>query len=80
MNNKIPYGIIIKNIRNRCGLTQETLADKIGIDRTTISAYERETKKPSIEMFYKICSLCDTDMCFKIKSKIYTINELKRGF
>lgn len=80
MNNKIPYGIIIKNIRNRCGLTQETLADKLGIDRTTISAYERETKKPSIEMFYKICSLCGTDMCFKIKGKIYTINELKRGF
>ena len=41
MNNKIPYGTIIKNIRNRCGLTQETLADKLGIDRTTISAYER---------------------------------------
>lgn len=80
MNNKIPYGIIIKNIRNRCGLTQENLANKIGVDRTTISAYEREMKKPSIEMFYRICNLCNTDMCFKIKDKIYTINELKRGF
>ena len=29
MNTKIPYGAIIKNIRNRFGITQEALADKI---------------------------------------------------
>lgn len=80
MNTKIPYGAIIKNIRNRFGITQEALADKIGIDRTTISAYEREVKKPNIEVFYKICDLCNTEMCFKINNKIFTIDQLKRGF
>ena len=80
MNNKIPYGAIIKNIRNRFGITQEALAKKNGIDRTAISAYEREVKKPNIETFYKICDLCNTEMCFKINGKLYTIDQLKRGF
>ena len=31
-------------------------------------------------MSYKICNLCNTKICFKIKNKIYTISEFKRGF
>ena len=71
---------LLQNQKDELRKSREALADKIGIDRTTISAYEREVKKPNIEVFYKICDLCNTEMCFKINNKIYTIDQLKRGF
>ena len=56
----ISYGIIIKNIRKSNGLTQLELANKIGVDKTTISAYEREKIMPPTDVFLKICKALST--------------------
>lgn len=38
----------IKVLRQRCGLTQQQLADRLGLDQARISAYEIGRKAPPI--------------------------------
>ena len=37
----------IRKLRKRLGLTQQQLADKLGVDRTTVSRWERGEVEPS---------------------------------
>ena len=44
---KIMNGDGIKELRKKLGLTQQELADKIGVARVTIARWETGQKKPS---------------------------------
>ncbi len=46
--------------------TQEKLANIIGINPKTISAYETGRKNPSLEMFIKMCIAMDADVKYII--------------
>jgi transcriptional regulator with XRE-family HTH domain len=49
--------VLADNIRERrsaLGLSQEALADKVGIDRTYVSGLERAMKNPSLRMIVMI--------------------------
>lgn len=43
-------GLRLKALRKKAGLTQKDVATKLGITRSTVSAYERNNKSPSLEM------------------------------
>lgn len=77
---KIAYGTIIKNIRRQKGLTQKELASIIGLDKTTISAYEREKIMPPTDIFLNICNVCNVKIYFKYGNKSYTIKDLSREY
>lgn len=47
--------IILKNNRLKCGLSQEELAYRCELDRTYISLLEREKRKPTLNVIFKIC-------------------------
>ncbi len=47
--------IVIKSNRLKCGLSQEELAHLCEIDRTYISLLEREKRKPTLNVIFKIC-------------------------
>ncbi len=49
-------GYILKKMRNDKGLTQQQVADKLQIDKSTYCGYETEKRKPSIEMLSSIAS------------------------
>ena len=49
-------GSRIKELRKEKGLTQEGLAEMMGISKGTVSVWEREQKRPS---FAKLDALCD---------------------
>lgn len=49
-------GTNIKNLRKEKGLTQEKLAEIMGVTKGTISIWERDLKTPS---FAKLDALCD---------------------
>ena len=48
------FGLKLKQIRTSRGLTQQRLADKLGITKSTISAYENSSKYPSLEILYNL--------------------------
>lgn len=78
--NDISYGIIIKNFRIKNGLTQSALGEKIGVGKSTISAYEHNNIIPPTDMFVKICKICNAEILFKTAEKTYTLKEITREY
>ena len=55
--------VLAQNMRARrkaLGLSQEALADGVGIDRTYVSGLERGMKNPSLEMIVRIGAVLET--------------------
>lgn len=50
-------GLRIKALRKKRGLSQQEAATRLGITRSTISAYECNNKSPSIEILEKMALL-----------------------
>lgn len=50
------FGQAIRGIRNRRGVSQESLALRCGLDRTYISGIERGTRNPSLTNILKIAA------------------------
>jgi transcriptional regulator with XRE-family HTH domain len=53
------FGRAIRGIRNRRGVSQESLALQCGLDRTYISGIERGTRNPSLTNILKIAAALD---------------------
>lgn len=56
LKNDISVNICIKQIRESKNMTQQVLADKLNIDRSTLSKYESEERVPDI---YTLCDIAD---------------------
>lgn len=50
----------IAHARVSAGLTQQALADKLGTNRTTITQYETEARKPSLDRLQEIATALET--------------------
>ena len=50
----VDFGDNLRNLRVRDGLTQEYLAKKLGVTKSTVSAYETGTKFPSHKVLLNI--------------------------
>lgn len=50
------FSLRLKHLREKHGLSQAELADKIGVSRGSISFYENNSRVPDIDV---LCSLCD---------------------
>ena len=46
----------IRELRAECGLTQQGLADAIGVSRQTVNAIEGEKYSPSLEAAFQIAA------------------------
>lgn len=55
-NRNKPFHFNLKQLRKRSGLTQGTLADKLGLKRAVIGAYEEGRAEPKIENLIKIAN------------------------
>lgn len=53
------FGRTIRAIRNRRGVSQESLALQCGLDRTYISGIERGTRNPSLTNILKLAVALD---------------------
>lgn len=51
------FGLRLQELRRNKGLTQSQAARRLGVNHTTISAYERNLKMPSIDMLVSIAYL-----------------------
>ncbi len=50
-------GLRLKTLRKKCGLTQQDVADRLGVTRSTVSAYERNDKSPSLDVLERMAIL-----------------------
>ena len=71
-------GKIIKYIRIKSNMTQDELANKIHVGRTTLSDYEREKTDINFETIIKICKECNYEITFKSKDDVITIDNIDR--
>lgn len=50
----------IRQLRSRCGdLTQQELADRIGVTRQTVNAMESNKYSPSLEVAFRVARVFD---------------------
>jgi transcriptional regulator with XRE-family HTH domain len=77
MKNKEIFGILIKDLRQNKSLSQEKLAEKIGLDRTFISLIETGKRVPTLTSICKLAKGLDmkASELFKLyEEKIAEIN------
>lgn len=55
---------VFKKLRIKNGYTQDTLAEALGLSRSTISMYENGNREPDFETLERIADLFNVDMDF----------------
>ena len=60
---------IFKRIREQSGLTQQQMADKLGISRSAIGMYEKGEREPNFETLELIADTFNVDMNFLLDKK-----------
>lgn len=55
MNLEAALAIVLRKRRTEYGLSQEELAYMCDVDRTYISLLERQKRKPTLNVLFKIC-------------------------
>lgn len=60
------FGIRLKRLREQKRLSQTMAAEKLNVTRSTISAYERNTKTPRVEVLMKMAVLYHTSIDYML--------------
>lgn len=55
--------------RKMKGLTQEEVAERVGISRTNVSRFESGEYNPTLEMLVKLATAMDLDVLFTLSQK-----------
>ena len=58
----MPFSVNLKKLREQANLTQEELAAKTGLSKSTISMYERGERFPSEQILELLADLFNVDM------------------
>ena len=59
--NEIKFSENLKTLRTANKLTQKQLADKIGVDQRTVSAWEKGICEPNFSILSKLCEIFNED-------------------
>jgi len=80
----VSIGSRIKELRLKRGLTQEELAQKIGVTKGAVANYENEVSSPKIELMYRLFDALDCDANYlhqdDMKKSIYRENATPEEF
>lgn len=58
----IDFGEQIKSVRKAAGVTQQALADKLGVHLQTVSKWERGVSQPDVSMLGDIAKICNVTL------------------
>lgn len=72
----VDFGQRLKELRKTNGLTQQQLADKLGITKSVVSYYELSERCPSPEIIIKLADIfhTTTDCLLGVSEKINTVD------
>ena len=71
------FADILKKLRKNNNMTQDILAEKLGIKRSTVGMYETGKRRPDIDMIGKIAKVFDVDIDSLLGEKAERDNEKK---
>ncbi len=57
--NVMNFAESFRNARKSAGMTQEQVAEKLNVDRSSIAKYEAGVSTPNIKNLQKICEILD---------------------
>lgn len=60
-------GVVIKKYRKETGMTQEEMANRLGVTTPAVNKWENSNSKPDIELLAPIARLLDTLLSFHEK-------------
>ncbi|MBQ7914639.1 MAG: helix-turn-helix transcriptional regulator [Clostridia bacterium] len=60
----ITMGEKIKNLREKAGLSQTELADKLGLSKSVISAYEKGIRNPSFKVLPQLAEALNVSQLY----------------
>ena len=70
----VDFGERLKKLRKQEGLTQQNLADRLGVTKSVVSYYELQERYPSPEILIKLASIfhvsCDFLLGLDMKESI----------
>ena len=69
IRNKISLGKKIRTYRKKAGMTQEVMAEKLGLSSKYIQFLENDRRRPSLKVVYQIANLLEIDVCLLFCSK-----------
>ncbi len=58
----LKIGGFLKQLRNETGLTQESLAERLGVSRRTVSRWETGTNMPDFDLLIEMSDLYNVDL------------------
>lgn len=58
------FAQVFRNLRTKSNLTQQEMADKLNISRSSIGMYEKGEREPSFELLETIADYFNVDMNF----------------
>lgn len=61
----------LKEMRKMCGLTQQKVAEKLGISQPSYIRYENGTAEPTLENLVKLADLFDVSVDYLLGRKEY---------
>lgn len=56
------FNDVLRQLRIKAGMSQEELANKLGLAKSTISMYESGSREPSLEILEAIADIFNVDM------------------
>lgn len=59
----------IKDLRNKHKLTQTELAEKVGVTKSTVAAYENDSRQPSYEVLVKMSYVFNVSLDYIIMGR-----------
>ena len=65
-------------LRKKKGLSQEELAEKLGVSRQSVSKWESNNTYPETDKIIQICNIFDCSMDDLINDKVTDINQASR--
>lgn len=63
------FANIFRSLRLKSGLTQQEMADKLNISRSSIGMYENGEREPSFELLESIADFFNVDMNYLLGNK-----------
>ncbi len=74
-----PTGAVLHRARQQSGLSLRGAASRAGTSHATLSAYEKGTKSPTTDTFFRILHACGLSADIELRPRIREFNGLPRG-